>query len=173
MQPSKEQGPQMIKTIEKLFNYHEWAMNAIFSSLQNFTEEEFTRDLGDGCGSVRDKVGHIIAADKIWLDRIQKRAELIFLPPSYFSSISITKNLKEETKTNWKSYIASLQVADYYRDISYQNMKGESFETPLREILLHVLNHATYHRGQVASLIRRIKGSPPVTDFIQFARNPN
>ncbi|HNI27986.1 MAG TPA: DinB family protein, partial [Leptospiraceae bacterium] len=56
-------------------------------------------------------------------------------------------------------------------DIAYKNLKGLDFSTPLFEILLHVANHATYHRGQAASLIRRIKGSPPVTDMIEYFRS--
>jgi uncharacterized damage-inducible protein DinB len=163
----------MINWVQKLFQYNNWAMDTIFSSLENFSEEEYLRDLGDGCGSVRDKVAHILAADKIWLERIQNHPSPEFLKPSYCSSIQITKDLRKQNMEGWATFLDNLNSENILQKISYKSMNAEKFETPLIEVLIHVANHATYHRGQVASLIRRIKGKPPVTDFIQFARNQN
>ncbi len=160
----------MIATIKKLHAYHHWAMEKIFYELENFSEEEFTRDLGEGTSSVRDKICHIIAADTIWLDRIEG-LETKFMDSSFFPSIQTTKKYFLEAKTRFEKILTGLNEANSYRKISFKNKKGDLIEFQINEILLHVVNHGTYHRGQLASLIRRIKGKPPTTDLIEFFKN--
>jgi uncharacterized damage-inducible protein DinB len=57
---------------------------------------------------------------------------------------------------------------DPNRVIEYKNLKGDAFAKPVWEILLHVVNHGTYHRGQIAAMLRQLGHVPPSTDFIYF-----
>jgi uncharacterized damage-inducible protein DinB len=160
----------MLKVLQTTWAYNKWAHEQIFLSLNLFDEEEFLTDLGDGCGSVRDKLAHITAADEIWMQRIQGHPNPIFSRPSEFSSISIWRNRAESIIIKYEEYLAGLNEEKLLTNVIYKNLKGIEFSTPVWEILMHVANHATYHRGQVASLIRRIKGKPPVTDMIEYFR---
>lgn len=160
----------MKEDILRIWDYNFWASERFTAKLQNFSEEEFCRDLGDGCGSVRDKLGHILGADKVWLERIQGKVNP-FLPASEIKDIRFYMDLSEKIQSDYKKILNELTEENLQNRISYKNLKGLDFSTPLFEILLHVANHATYHRGQAASLVRRIKGSPPVTDMIEYFRS--
>jgi uncharacterized damage-inducible protein DinB len=159
----------MLDTIKLLWNYHFWSLEQIKRSIEDFSEEEFSKDLGDGCGSVKDKLVHILAADKIWLARIKKRNET-FLQSSEIKDKSEYLELLKKVQDEFKDLLSQLQEKDLIELSYYKNLRGMEYSTPLKEILLHVANHGTYHRGQVASLIRRVKGKPPVTDLIEYFR---
>ncbi len=160
----------MKEEILRIWGYNFWASERFAAKLQDFSEEEFCRDLGDGCGSVRDKLGHILGANKVWLERIQGRVNP-FLQASEIKDIRFYLDLSGRIHSDYKKILNELTEDSLQKPISYKNLKGLEFSTPLFEILLHVANHATYHRGQAASLVRRIKGSPPVTDMIEYFRS--
>lgn len=145
-------------------------MEKVFFEIESITEDEFTRDMGDGTGSVRDKICHIIAADTIWLDRIEG-LETKFMDSSFFPSKEKTKEYFLSCKTRFEKILENLSVTNVFNKVSFKNKKGELIQFELNEVLLHVVNHGTYHRGQIGSLIRRIKGKPPTTDLIEFFKN--
>jgi uncharacterized damage-inducible protein DinB len=64
-------------------------------------------------------------------------------------------------------------VAPWYatRPITYTNTHGQTFTQPLQDLLFHILNHSTYHRGQLAQLLRQQGFTPPATDFVYFNRS--
>lgn len=159
----------MIEAIEKLYGYHIWAMDKIFLELETISEEEFTKDLVDGI-SLRDKICHIIAADTIWLDRIEK-LETKFLDSSFFPTISKTKEYFLSVKTRLEKLFHHLDETYISSKVNFKNKKGEEVAFKLFEVLFHIFNHGTYHRGQIAILIRKIKGKPPVTDIIEYFKN--
>lgn len=159
-----------MELLQTIWSYNGWALEQIINSLQDFSEEEFLKDLGDGCGSVRDKLAHITAADEVWFQRIEKNPAPKFSPASEFISIEIWMNRARKVTQKYESIVNQLDFEKIQEKIIYKNLKGVEFSTPLLEILMHVANHATYHRGQAASLIRRLKGKPPVTDMIEYFR---
>ena len=159
----------MLETIQTLWNYHFWSLEQIKRNLENFSEEEFSKDLGDGCGSVKDKLVHILAADKIWLARIKKRNET-FMQSSEIQNKEEFLDCLEKVHSEYKLFLSELKDKNLIELVYYKNLRGMEYSTPLSEILLHITNHGTYHRGQVASLIRRVKGKPPVTDLIEYFR---
>jgi len=160
----------LLDAIRTLWNYNFWAQDKVFSALTELTEEEFLRDLGDGNGSIRDKLAHICGADEVWLRRIQGVLSPQFPAKDEFSSKEILIERYKRIREEYRALIEAQTETGLGKSHSYRNLKGVEFTTPLDQILLHVANHATYHRGQVASLIRRVKGKPPVTDLIEFFR---
>lgn len=161
----------MLNAIKINWNYNFWATSRIISALETFSEEEFLRDLGDGCGSIRSKLAHITSADSVWLERIVNNPAPKFLPPEEYTSIKDWTEKTNSIHERYRNIINTLNSEMIKTIIHYKNLKGADFSTPLAEILLHTANHATYHRGQAASLIRRIKGNPPVTDMIEYFRS--
>ena len=163
-----------VHTLEKidhplflLWKYNIWANEIFVKSSESLPSEDFIKDLGDGCGSFKDKLAHIFAADEIWIQRIES------IPNPSFTKPDQVLNL-EDLKSRWvpiqEKYMEILHDpnTDYKKTIKYKNIKGKEFETTLYEVLLHVANHATYHRGQAASLYRRLTGKPPITDLMEY-----
>ena len=70
----------------------------------------------------------------------------------------------------WKQWAAVLTVESIHRDISCKSMKGDTFATPTWQIVLHVVNHGTHHRGQVSGFLRAMGHKLPVLDLTMFYR---
>ncbi len=158
----------MKEAILTLLNYNIWAQERIFQI--ELTEEEFLRELPEDCGSIRDKLVHIMAAEDVWMKRITGKESPKMIQPLEIDNKQKLIDKAKETHLSYQNYISNLIDDDFNKVIQYKNLKGNSFSSPLKEIFLHVLNHGSYHRGQVSSLIRRIKGKPPITDLIEFFR---
>ncbi|MBL8019823.1 MAG: DinB family protein [Leptospirales bacterium] len=161
----------MLETIRTLWKYNSWAMERFLAELDAFTEEEFLRELDKGSGSLRDKLAHICGADEVWLRRIQGEVSPAFPTITDFVDRAAVAKRARAVHAEYRALLESLTDSDLNRAHSYKNLKGVDFTTPLWQILMHVANHATYHRGQAASIIRRIKGKPPVTDLIEYFRS--
>jgi uncharacterized damage-inducible protein DinB len=158
--------------LQTLWKYNFWAQTQFDEAMLELNRAEFLQDLGDGCGSLRDKLAHICMADEVWLLRIQGNPAPAFLLSSEIPDKEALLERWMPVRNSYGALLAEIKKdpAQLEKIISYKNSKGVSFETPLGQILLHVANHATYHRGQAASLLRRLTGSPPESDLILYFR---
>ncbi len=108
---------------------------------------------------------HVLNAQHIWANRILDRPSLYGVwqehSPEAFSSISIG---------NMECFQYILENIDLSKQITYRNSTGGTFTNVVKDVLIHVFNHSTYHRGQVASLFKADGILPPVTDYIMLKR---
>ena len=113
-------------------------------------------------------LAHLVGAGRLWQDR------LLGVP----SSIAVWPDLTpaqcdaafREMEATWAAYLGTLRERDLDRRISYTNTKGEHWENSIRDILLHVTLHGSYHRGQIATLLRQAGAAPAYTDYIEAVR---
>jgi uncharacterized damage-inducible protein DinB len=141
--------------LRDLFEYNEWANAACRVVLQIPGAPKKSLEL----------FGHILNAHGIWLDRIQGRI------PDHGPWQPVPVDLFKPTdQTQHQQTFDILRERDPSTLISYQNTKGRSFENTIQDILIHVVNHGTYHRGQIAALLASAGVNPPVTDFIAYKR---
>lgn len=113
--------------------------------------------------------GHILSAQVLWLRRITPvDAEEYPLWKVY--PTKVIGEMNDKSYHAWKKFIEDHSDDNFSEVISYNNTKGQAFQTPLKEIIEHVLYHGVYHRGQLAMLIRQSGLTPPYTDFIAFVR---
>jgi len=115
-------------------------------------------------------LGHVSSAQILWLKRIIE-LEIEGYPLWKIYSYDELSIMNEKSYNAWKEFIEDHNNDDFPEIISYKNTKGQSYDTPLNEIIHHVLYHGTYHRGQLAMLIRQEGFTPPYTDYIAFIRN--
>ena len=142
----------------KWYAYNAWANRRVLACLeqQKVTDEK-----------ILTVMGHLLAANFIWLNRIKG------LPKSEYKlwgsySLATLKTMVEEADRQWMEYIQS--QTDFNRVLKYQNYVGDYFENNVEQIMIHLVNHGSYHRGQVAMLLRQ-KGVEPVnTDYITYDR---
>jgi uncharacterized damage-inducible protein DinB len=143
---------------QDLFEYNQ-QMNELF--IRSLQSDEEAPDKAD------ELMSHLLNAHHIWLSRINKENYEhgvwdVHLPAEMRA---LNKNLHQKTFQLLESDIFSSNQA-----IAYKNTKGESHQNQLQEILMHIINHSTHHRGQVALLIRQKEIDPPVSDYIFFKR---
>ena len=112
---------------------------------------------------------HIVTAEKIWLMRLngEDLSKQIIWPEL---SLNDCRNLLENNKKDYSNYLAGKDDHSIKTKISYKTSKGDSFETPVVDILMHVIIHSGYHRGQINALIRQGGDEPLNTDYIHYVR---
>lgn len=108
---------------------------------------------------------HVLNAQHIWASRVLDKPSLYAVweehSPQAFSSVSTG---------NFELFKYILEHVDLSKEISYTNSRGDSFTNVVKDILIHAFNHSTYHRGQIASLLKINEIEPPVTDYIMLKR---
>lgn len=146
----------------RLFAYDNWANEQVLLSLQE------NLDQIDQADQAVKYYAHIAGAQDLWYRRVEGKAQDdLEVWPEYDLPVALQKitTLYEQ----WQQLINNNR-SDLERIISYQNSKGISYDTPLADILHHVIIHGQHHRAQIAKLLRNAKIDPPATDFIYFSR---
>ncbi len=143
-----------------LFNYNHWANEKSINSLAQIegkNEKAF------------QIMGHIIDAQINWFKRINdpERASQNFWNKY---SIEDMRGLSYKSSKEWLKFIDSLSEEGLIKKIKYQNSKGIEFVNNISQILTHIANHSSYHRGQIALLLRSNWATPPITDYIVYER---
>ncbi|MBI1751510.1 MAG: DinB family protein [Acidobacteria bacterium] len=150
----------MDSNLTRLYDHLAWADQAMLAALD---------EAGDPNEEARALLAHIVSAEHIWLCRIQSRPLGRTTAWSHLS-LSECRALSAEVVSGYRTLIQSTPESALNASITYRSLQGAEFQTPLREILLHVAIHGAYHRGQMAAVLRRSGLEPASTDFILFSR---
>ena len=161
-----------VEDIRLHYTYNSWANHRTLDSCAGLSLEQFTRDLGSSFRSVRDTLAHIYGAEWIWLERWHGRIPKALPSPADFPDFDSVRSRWAQHEANLDAFIASLTPSELDRIIKYKNTQGAPFEGPLWPMLQHVVNHGSYHRGQIATLLRQLGAKPVSTDLIVFHREP-
>lgn len=156
-----------------LVDFHYWARDRMLHAVSALSPEQYTRELGGSFGSIRDTLNHVYGAEVLWLRRWRGDAAMGFPAdlPSTPEELAIVWAAQE---AEMRAFIDALGEPDLTRLIAYRNLAGVAGESALWEMLAHVVNHATYHRGQVTTLMRQLGAAPPQgTDLIGWFRLKN
>jgi uncharacterized damage-inducible protein DinB len=158
------------EVIRLLFQYNQWADRRTLDTCSALTKEQFTRDLGSSFRSVRDTLAHLYGAAWIWNERISGRSPSGLPAGTAFPDLAAVGAKLEEMDRYYIDYVAKLTPSDLERIIHYKNIAGEEFSNPLWQTLHQLSNHASYHRGQVVTLLRQLGAKAVSTDLIAFYR---
>ena len=151
------------KDVRNLFAYDRWANTRLLDAAARLTPEEFGRDLGASFGSVRGTLIHIIRGEKLWLHRWVTGSRLPDAAPGDLPDCASL----QEALSQWSAERSAFaeQLTDE-RLQSTMNIRGQEFT--VADLIRHVTNHSTYHRGQVVLLLRQLGQTPPATDWALF-----
>lgn len=151
-----------------LHEYNRWANARTLDTASKLTPEQFTTDLHSSHCSVRDTLAHILAAEWIWLERWKGTSPSASLNPTDFLTIESLKTRWAEVEKDYIEFINGLSEESLATVISYRNTIGEEWAYPLGQMLQHVMNHSTYHRGQVTTLLRQLGAEVLPLDLLVF-----
>jgi uncharacterized damage-inducible protein DinB len=153
-----------------LFQYNQWADQRMLDACSSLTNEQFTRDLGSSFRSVRDTLAHIYGAEWVWNERIEGRSPASHVTGAAFPDLASVRVKLEEMDSFFIEYVSRLTPQDLERVIHYKSFAGEEFSNPIWQTLHQLTNHASYHRGQLTTLLRQLGAKPVTTDLIAFYR---
>jgi uncharacterized damage-inducible protein DinB len=147
-------------------NYNYWARDRQLQSCASLTAEQFVRPVGGSFPSLRDTMAHMVAGEWLWLERWRGRSPHALIPTGDFPAIEAVVNRWNAVEHEFREYIANLDEEALARPLTYINFQGEEWSYPLWEMISHLLNHQSYHRGQVATQLRMLGVQPPHVDFL-------
>jgi uncharacterized damage-inducible protein DinB len=159
-----------VQDFRLLYDYNSWANHRTLEACAPLSEEQFTRDLGSSFRSVRDTLAHICLVEWLWLERWLGRSPDKFPPATDFPTLESLRRRWSEIERNLLDYVAALTPEDIERVLHHKTTSGAPQAAPLGQMLQHLVNHGTYHRGQVATLLRQLGAKPNSTDLILFYR---
>lgn len=156
------------RDIRLLYRYNRWADARVLDSVAALTGEQFTEDLSGSFRSVRDTLTHILAAEWIWLRRWRGTSPAALLDPADFPTIAALRARWAEVEAEQTDFVEGVTEGALEEVVAYVNTKGEPWRYPLWQMMQHLVNHSSYHRGQVATLLRQLGAKPASTDFLLF-----
>jgi uncharacterized damage-inducible protein DinB len=154
--------------IRALYDYNRWANRRLLEAAATLTPAQFTQDRGSSFGSVRDTLAHIYASDAVWLARWKGASPSAYPEAAGFPSIAVLAVAWEQLEQARGEFLANLTDAALDEVVSYTNVQRERWRYPRRQMMQHVVNHSTYHRGQVVTLLRQHGVPAPGTDLLLF-----
>ncbi len=159
-----------VETLRELFDYNYWARDRQLEACAALTEEQFLRPMGNSFSSVRDTLAHLVAVEWVWLERWLGRSPTKLDGGEYaaerFPTFGAIRDCWATVERNMRSYLSGLEDSALQRRLSYTNFKGERWTYPLWQTLLHLVNHQTYHRGQITTLLRQLGAAAPAIDYL-------
>ena len=159
-----------IEDVRLLYEFNTWATHRTIEACAFLTPEQFTRDLASSFRSVRDTLAHIYGAEWLWLERWHGRTPSALPSPDDFPTVDSLRQGLARIDRDLVDYVASLSADDLQRVVQYKTTAGAAQAQPVWQMLQHLTNHGTYHRGQVATLLRQLGGKATSTDLIGFYR---
>lgn len=154
--------------IRALYEYNRWANGRILDAAAKLNHEDFTRDLRSSHRSVRETLLHMMLGEWIWLMRWKGVSPKAMLKPADFPTLDLIRARWVELEREQAEFVANVTDESLQQVIRYVNTRGESFAYPLWQMMQHIVNHSTYHRGQVVTMLRQLGKEPPATDFLVF-----
>lgn len=161
----------MREMLQKIALYNVWAHELLLNTCLKLSEAEQQQAITSSFLGIYATWLHIWDAESIWWQRM-KLHEQIVVPSAAFNPTmtEIANGLLNQSK-QWAEWIAAATEPQLQHVFAYQNTKREQFKQPVYEMIQHVMNHGTYHRGQIVTLLRQLGVEKiPQTDYIVFAR---
>jgi uncharacterized damage-inducible protein DinB len=156
------------KTIRLMWDYTKWADARAFDAVSKLSPEQYGKDLGNSHKSMRDTLVHLVSAQWIWLSRWKGTSPKAMWTTEEVPTLAALKDRGAALHKEIEAFVSDQTNDSLAKAVTYQNLKGDTLQFPLGALLLHVLNHSTYHRGQVTTLLRQLGAKPISTDLALF-----
>jgi uncharacterized damage-inducible protein DinB len=159
-----------IDEARQLFDYGSWANARFFGVARGLTADQLEAPAAGSFPSIVGTLGHIVGAEWVWLRRWLGESPAGM--PAWVAQPSLP-DLEARLAAVEKeraALLASLEDRDLDRVVTYRTLSGQPFSDPLHELIRHVVNHSTYHRGQLVAQLRQIGQTPPGSDLLFYVR---
>jgi uncharacterized damage-inducible protein DinB len=160
-----------LQDLRTLVDYHYWARDRLLDAIEPLTPEQLNRDTGSSFKSIRETVVHIYAAEWAWYSRWQGSSPTALLTSDGFPDVAAIRAAWTAHEAKMRAFLDSLGESGIMRMFDFKLLSGQAGSSPFWQMLQHVVNHASYHRGQVTTMLRQIGAQPGKSmDMIAFYR---
>jgi len=178
-----------LSDIRTLYAYNRWANLRMFSVLEKLSEEQFNASLQSSFPSIRESAFHVLAAEWIWLKRWKGTSPIATQPvtgvsfemwkglraggvppPLELATVAELRGFCDSLEEERQQFFRGLAEVALQAPLNYNDTSGRPNSLPLAQLMQHVVNHGTYHRGQVTTLLRQSGAATIALDMVYFFR---
>lgn len=149
--------------------YTGWATQRLLDAVAAIPVAQLTHDFHTADKTIINTLAHVFAADRIWFDRVNGWSRESFITDAD-RDLNVLQEAWPELLSEWRRWTGALDDSRLNERIAYKDFAGNSHQSLTSEIILHVVNHGTHHRGQVSGFLRTLGHTPPPLDLIRFYR---
>ncbi|MGE3955425.1 MAG: DinB family protein [Vicinamibacterales bacterium] len=154
-----------------MLDFHYWARTRVLEAVGALSPEQFTRDLGSSFPSVRDTLVHLCSAEWNWYLRWNREVPAAMFDPNDFPDVTTLRERWAAQELKIRAFLASLDDDGVRQELEYRALDGRAHTSAFWEMFIHVVNHGTYHRGQVQTMLRQLGAAPAKgVDLIVYFR---
>ena len=178
-----------ITDIRTLYAYNRWANDRMFAALERVSDDRFNAQVQSSFPSLRETVFHILFAEWLWLKRWQGTSPHATAPnpdvsPATWSGLSpggaptveeltttaALKSFAESIESERQKFLDTLDDQTLQAPLDFKDMAGNPHSQPLVQLMQHLVNHGTHHRGQATTMLRQIGAETAALDMLYFYR---
>jgi len=154
--------------IRQTYDYTYWANRRYFAVAENLTEEQLHRKQGHSWDDVHSVLLHMLSSETVWLRRWHGESPQRHLDPKDYPTLVVLKEKWEQVGQEMRAFVDMQTEKSLQAEIAYSNFAGETFRVPLWQLLMHVPNHETHHRGELAAMFALMNVPHPEEEVIQY-----
>jgi uncharacterized damage-inducible protein DinB len=160
-----------VQDLRTLLDYHYWARDRILTAAAALTPEQFTRDLGSSFKSVRDTLAHTYSSEWAWYERWHGTSPTAMLSPEQFTDVETLQRSWSAHEQRIRAFVDEMGEPGLTRVFVYKLLSGQPGASMFWQMVQHMVNHGSYHRGQVTTMLRQLGAAPAKSmDLIAFYR---
>jgi uncharacterized damage-inducible protein DinB len=159
-----------LQEIIQLVAFNRWATQCFFEALSQLPAEQYGRDMHSSHGGIHGTLAHIVGAEKGWLSRWQGKSESGTAAIGQMHSLAELRALWEDICDEMSQFLTTLDDGKLQETLSTMARTG-SYTTSYWQMIQHVVDHSSYHRGQIVTMLRQLGVTPPSTGLMRFYRD--
>jgi uncharacterized damage-inducible protein DinB len=154
--------------LHQLYDYHYWANHRLLEAAAQLTDEQLHRDQGHSWGSVYGIVLHMLNAEWIWLRRWQGESPPTVHPREDLPTLAALRAYWATHETDMRAFVAAQTSASLAREVVYTNTQGKIYRLVLWQMMAHVPNHGSHHRGELAAIFALMDAPHPEDEWSYY-----
>jgi len=154
----------------ELFAYNGWANRTIFDAVAQLPAEQYFRDLKSSYGGIHGTLAHIVWAEQLWLHRWVGKPNPAVQQGTDLESLADVRARWEAVDAERGTFVTGMTAARLEETRLVKPSSGGEYVHTYRQMFRHFINHSSYHRGQIVTLLRQLGVKPPSTDLILYYR---
>ncbi len=154
--------------LARLFEYSLWASLKVLEAAEKLPVEAIMKDRGNSFGGILGTLTHIFQADRVWFKRFNGDPHFTLAQAGDSFDLAELKAQWPQVMNEFATWIRAQEESRFEERLFWRNVKGEDKDELMYKILLHIVNHGTYHRGQVITMIKQAGGEVVSTDLVYY-----
>ncbi|HEY5463700.1 MAG TPA: DinB family protein [Hanamia sp.] len=161
----------MKQILQQYSAYNLWANTILLGRIAQLPGEIVHKEMGSSFGSIYKTFVHLMEVESVWWQRLKLQEHVQMPEKDTDENLEVLSKKLLTLSKQWSDWVQDANEKNIEHVFGYYNSKKEFFKQPVYEVLMHVFNHQTYHRGQIVTMMRQNGVDKiPATDFIAFCR---